>query len=149
MRMDERDSSAERTLHLEIPLLLPGVEDGQDQCVERLQESLLPVAGIRLAHVEREDGAAVLCMHYDPDLLSLNRVERLAREAGAAITERYRHESLHVLGMDCADCAVSLEHILRRTPGILNTAVSYAAEKMRVEYDATAISHEDVLRRIR
>ena len=147
--MDERNSSAERTLHLEIPLLLPGVEDGRDQCVERLQESLLPVAGIRLAHVERADGAAVLCLHYDPDLLSLDRVERLAREAGAAIAERYRHESLHVIGMDCADCAVSLEHILRRAPGMINTAVSYAAEKIRVEYDAEAISHEDVLRRIR
>ncbi|HLC06493.1 MAG TPA: cation-translocating P-type ATPase [Anaerolineales bacterium] len=146
--MDEA-RSVELTLHLEIPLLLPDVEDGRDQCVARLQESLLPIAGIRNAHVERDDGTAILCLHYDPNLLSLDRVQRLAREAGAAITERYRHATFRLIGMDCADCAASLEHILRRAPGVLNLNVSYAAERIRVEYDSTAITQESIVHRIR
>lgn len=139
----------EHTLHLELPLLLPDVDDGADHCVARLQESLMPIAGIRNAHVERHDGTAILCLHYDPNLLSLDRVQRLARQAGAAITERFRHSTFHVIGMDCADCAASLEHILQRAPGMLNLSVNYAAEKIRVEYDSRVISQDAIVRRIR
>jgi Cd2+/Zn2+-exporting ATPase len=141
--------TAEHTLQLQIPLLLPEVEDAADQCVERLQERLMPIVGIRSSHVRRDDDSAVLCLHYDPNLLSLDRVQRLAREAGAAITERYHHETLRMLGMDCADCAASLEHILRRTPGMLSVNVNYAAEKMRVEYDSDALAQQDIVRRVR
>jgi Cd2+/Zn2+-exporting ATPase len=147
--MTDEARLGEQTLELQIPLLLPDVENAADQCVERLQERLSRIAGIRDSHVKRDDGAAVLCLHYDPNLLSLDRVQRLAREAGAAIAERYHHETLRMIGMDCADCAVSLEHILRRTPGMLNVYVNYAAERMRVEYDASAIAQEDIVRRIR
>jgi Cd2+/Zn2+-exporting ATPase len=138
----------EKTVQLDIPVLLPGVEDEQDQCVERLQEQIAARRGIEKAHIDRKNGQAFLCLHYDPELVSLAQVRRWAEEAGAAVTDRYRHETLHIRDMDCADCAVSIEHILGRVDGVLDVSVNYAAEKMRVEFDSTVLQLQDVVRRV-
>ncbi len=43
------------TVQLEIPILLPGVEDECDQCVTRLIERLSQRKGVGQVHVERKD----------------------------------------------------------------------------------------------
>ena len=136
-------------LSLELPILLPQIDDERDQCVERLQEQLKQHKGIEAVHLRSQDGQALLCLHYDPDLVSLERVERLATGTGATVTERYRHETLRVTSMDCADCAASIEHILQRVPGVLVASVNYAAEKMRIEYDRAQVSHKEIVQRMR
>lgn len=136
-------------LSLELPILLPRIEDERDQCVERLQEQLKQRKGIEAVHLRSQDGQALLCLHYDPDLVTLERVQRLATGAGATVTERYQHETLRVTSMDCADCAASIEHILQRVPGVLVASVNYAAEKMRIEYDRTQVSHTAIVQRMR
>ncbi|RMF84989.1 MAG: cadmium-translocating P-type ATPase [Nitrospinota bacterium] len=139
----------EKILQLEIPVLLPAIADNRDQCVERLTERIANYyKGITRVHVDRKDGEALLCLHYDPNLVSLEWVRRVAEEAGAEVTRRYQHETLPVTGMDCPDCAGSLEHLLGRMDGIIDVAVNYAAEKMRVEYDTTLITHEEIVRRV-
>ncbi len=136
----------EKTLQLNIPVVLPGVKDETDQCVQRLIERLQHHRGIHQVHIKKQNGEALLCLHYDPNLISLEKLRRLSRDVGADISHRFRHETLAIGGMDCADCALSIEHTLKRQPGILAVSVSYAAEKMRVEYDSTQISHRDIVR---
>lgn len=131
-------------LRLDLPVLLPEVDDERDQCVERLQEALAHQRGIDRAHIDREEGQAVLCLHYEPNLVPLERVRRMAEDAGADISRRFKHETFHVRGMDCGDCAASLEHILGRKPGMVNVQVSYAAERMRVEFDASQLSLAEI-----
>ncbi|NUM74645.1 cadmium-translocating P-type ATPase [candidate division KSB1 bacterium] len=138
----------EKELQLEIPLLLPEVEDEKDQCVERLLERVQSHRGIAKAHVDRKNGQACFCLHYDPNLVSLQQVQRWAKEAGAEVANRYKHESFRITDMDCGDCAASIEHILQRLNGVINVSVSYAAEKMRAEYDSTLITHENIVKRI-
>lgn len=140
--------AAEKTLQLEIPLLLPQVENEKDQCVERLLERMRMRKGIRQAHVERENHKANLCLHYDPALVALNQVQRWAEQEGAAVSSRYRHELLRITDMDCGNCATSIEHILGRVKGVITVSVNYAAEKMRVEYDGTLVTHENIVKRI-
>ncbi len=136
----------EKTLQVDIPVLLPGVKDETDQCVARLIERLQHLRGVHQVHIKKQNGEALLCLHYDPNLISLEKLRRLAREAGAEISNRFHHETLQIGGMDCADCALSIEHTLKRQPGIITVSVSYAAEKMRVEYDSSKISHRDIVR---
>ncbi len=76
-------------------------------------------------------------------------VRRWAELAGAEISDRYRHETLRLTGMDCGDCAGSIEHLLGRLPGVVEVAVSYASERMRIEYDATTTSHDEIVERVR
>ncbi len=135
-------------LQLEIPLLLPHIPDEYDTCVTRLQETLLARRGVSQAHITRENEVAHLCLHYDPDLVSLAEVRRAAEQVGAALTDRYRHESLPIDDMDCADCALVIEHSLQRLNGVLSARVNYAAGRVWFEYDTAVVRQRGIVRRI-
>jgi Cd2+/Zn2+-exporting ATPase len=147
--LDEEVNMAEETIQIEIPLLLPGVEDEHDRCLHRLEGALKNQKGIVKAHLETEHTPVDLCLHYDPNLLSLAEVRRLAERAGAQIVERYHHAMLDVEGMDCSDCALVLEHGLERMDGVLAVNVNYPAQKMRVEYDSHKIRRGAIEKRVR
>ncbi len=134
-------------LALDLTLVLPHIPDERDSCVERLI-SLLKGQNIDRAHVVHEDGKARLCLHYDSDRIGLAEVRQLVTSAGAAIDKRYVHESLRIEGMDCPTCANVIEHALGRLEGVLEAKVSYAAERLRLEYDSERTSHRAVKRRI-
>ena len=134
-------------LALDLALVLPGIPDERDACVARLT-SLLQSEDIGQAHVIREDGKARLCLHYNFERISLAEVRQLAAAAGASISKRYVHESLRIDGMDCPICANVIEHALSRLDGVLEAKVSYAAERLRLEFDSEKTSHKAVERRI-
>ncbi|MAC56166.1 MAG: cadmium-transporting ATPase [Gimesia sp.] len=138
----------QKKLKLEIPILLPDIDHHDDQCVERLQNQLKDHKGVEHAHVDQSNHETVLCLHFDPNLITLEQVNRFAKQAGADLTAQFKHETLRITNMDCADCASSIEHILGRLQGVISVSVNYAAEKMRVEYDVTVILHDAIVRRI-
>ncbi len=139
----------EATLHIRLPVLLPHVQDEGDQCVQRLNEWLLNRNGIEQSHIERENGEAVVCLHYDANLVSLLDVRRLAEQAGAAVANRYHHELIPIEGMDCSDCVVVLEHGIGRMDGVLAANASYTVQVLQVEYDAQKTSRAAIERRVR
>jgi len=139
---------SEKTIELEIPQLLPGVEDEHDECLARLETALQNKGGLTRAHLEREKQPAALCLHYDPNVLTLAEVKRLAEKAGMQIAKRYHHQTLSIDGMDCSDCARVIEHSLGRMEGVLTVNVNYPAQKMRVEYDTQKISHSAIEKRL-
>lgn len=134
-------------LQLELSVVLPDVADERDACVERLTR-LLQAEGLEKVHLAREDGSARLCLHYDPQRFSVSRVRELAQAAGAKISNRYRHESLRIDGMDCATCATVIEHALSRMEGVLEASMSYAAERLSLEFDSEKIGRTVIVRRI-
>jgi len=140
---------SEATLQLEISVVLPHIEDKRDRCVGRLTELMAGHKGIQQAHVERENGQALVCLHYDPNLLTLEGVRRLAQRAGAQITDRFHHVHLPIEGMDCSDCVTVLEHAVGRLDGVLTVSVNYAAQSMRVEFDGQQVNQAAIERRVR
>ena len=69
------ESLVEDTIQLDIPILLPELENPQDDCIGRLEHALLQKRGISQVHVT--DGSTPqLCLHFDPNLISLQSVER-------------------------------------------------------------------------
>ncbi len=138
----------EVTAELDLQLVLPGLPS-DDACVDRLERALAAQRGVLQAHVEREKTPITLCLHYNPDVLSLAEVERLGKRAGASIGERYRHEILTVDGMDCSDCALVIEHGLRRVDGMVSAQANYAAQTVRVEYDGRKLGRVGVEARLR
>ncbi len=135
-------------LQLSFPTVLPGVESEHDGCIERLSERLRGQTGIAEVHVDSESGKPQLCLHYNPNLVTLEKLERLARDEGAAITQRFKHETLAIAGMDCASCAAGIEHIVRKVPGILNVNVNYPTSKMKVEYDSTQTGRDAIIKAV-
>jgi len=139
----------EKTIELEIPLLLPGIENEKDECLVRLETSFQNYKGILRAHIERDKSPVDLCLHYDPNLLTLSDVKRLAERAGAQIINRFHHDSISIENMDCSDCARVIEHSLGRMDGVLSINVNYPAEKMWIEYDNQKINRASIEKRVR
>ena len=137
-----------QTLRLDLPLLLPEMDE-RDRCVHLLTERLAGVRGIGEAHIVRDNGTAQLCLHYDPNLVSLGRVQRLAESAGAAVTGRYRHEQMPFAGLDAADAALNLQQALADLPGMLHTSVSYAAGLLFVAYDSETLDRATIEKTVR
>jgi Cd2+/Zn2+-exporting ATPase len=133
---------------IEVNLLLPD-GNGCEPCLERLQRRVQSYRGIEEAHLDREGDTPRFCIHYDPNLISLDYIRALATEEGAHLEWRYRHETLPVAGLDCADCARTLESSIGRLAGVLWVSVNFAASSLAVEYDAQQLNRPDILSRIR
>lgn len=134
-------------LSLNLALVLPDIPDERDACIGRLID-MLQVRGLEKAHVKEEDGKSVLCLHYDATHFNLAQVRRMAQASGARISARYQHELMRIEGMDCSSCATVIEHSLQRIDGVLEAAVSYAAERMRLEYDTEKVSRKGIVLRL-
>lgn len=139
----------EETIKLEIPVLLPGVENDRDECLSRLENSLQNHKGILRAHLEREKNPVDLCLHYDANYLNLEEVKRMAAQAGTQLINQYHHDTIPIMGLDCSDCVIVLEHSVKRMDGVLSVNVSYVAEKMWVEYDHRKINRRAIENRVR
>ncbi|ODT04481.1 MAG: cadmium-translocating P-type ATPase [Gemmatimonadetes bacterium SCN 70-22] len=153
-----------RSTRLDLPLLLPDVTDARDACVARLMHLLEkrsdivsvhlvqpgdalpddepPLEELRPAANTTPNGAsgAQLCLHYDAERLSLAQIEKLARLAGAQLTDRFAHEVIPIHLVGAEDEGRRIEASLRRLPGVTTAAVSLAGQVARVEYDRRRIS---------
>ncbi len=123
-----------KTTQLELNLLLPDINP-DDDCVQILTERLAHRRGIEKVHIVQEDDESQLCLHFDPNLISLGEVKRVAQDSGATITERYRHEQIPFRGLRTADAADNLGDTLSKTEGVLHANVNYAAGLIFIAYD--------------
>lgn len=129
-------------LRLEVPVLLP--QEDCPRCLRELQEALHAHKGVTHVHFEESGPSGKLCLHYDPRLISAQQVEEEARRAGLRIKERYGHLNIPVEGLDCGDCARTLEEGTRRLPGILHASVAFLAGMLSVEYDRQLTTREAI-----
>jgi len=134
-------------LELQLGLVLPGIPDERDSCIQRLTD-LLQAQGLEKVHVLAHDGELCLCLHYDPARFSLQQVRGMAQASGAQFSRRYQHELMQIEGMDCPTCATVIEHALQRLDGVLEASVSYAAERLRLEYDTQKVTRKAVVARL-
>lgn len=128
----------------DIPLVLPGVADAADACVERIIGRLRPRAGVDEVHVlpATADQPAKLCIHYDPDALSLSTVRAEVSAAGAEIASQYGHILWQIAGLH-ARRARTIGDRLAQLPGVLETNVNPAG-LVRIEFERATIT-EDAL----
>ena len=133
------------TTQLDLNLVLPGHPPEADTCLDSLKQKLAQTRGVEKAHLKKTNGKAELCVHYDPDLLTLDGLERAATEAGAEVQDRYKHETMRLGDLHCTDCAGSIEAVTRRLDGVLNVSANYAAEKMSVTYDTQTVDRERIV----
>ncbi len=133
----------ETKVKLELNLVLPQI-DAADDCASHLTQHLSAQRGISQAHITQEHGSAQLCLHYDPNLISLASVERLAKETGAEVSSRYRHEQIAFSGLNVADAALAVQRQLEALPGMLHANVNYAAGLIFLAYDTQQLSAASV-----
>lgn len=136
-------------LRLDIPVLLPEIPDAKDACVDRLVAEIKNRPGVEAAHVTEPDssGDTKLCVHYDPDVMSLSRLREIVRSTGASITDRFGHGIWDVEGITHQRRARAVEDRLRELDGLIEADVT-AAGAVRVEFDRSRTSQEEILNRL-
>ena len=135
---------------INLDILLPEVPDERDECVNRIIASLQNKRGIEKVHVVPEDGnkKAQLCFHYNPNEISITKIEQLAKKAGAEITEHYGHLLIEVSGVRHPRHARIIEAQLRRQKGIQNVSVS-GTGFIQLEFNKEATSEETIIEQIK
>ncbi|TXB62304.1 MULTISPECIES: heavy metal translocating P-type ATPase [Phaeodactylibacter] len=135
-----------KKLKIKIPVLLPSLPDQKDNCVDRLVESLTGEAGIEYVHIEQAE-PSLICIHYQPELITLSKVKQIASRTGAALTHRFRHTLLNVKGVRHQRHARRIEVALLEKAGILEAVVSVSGV-LRLEWDSEIIGEKEVFETI-
>jgi len=133
---------------IEVRLILPQGSDCQ-ACLARLQQAVQRYHGVEVTHLDDEADRPRLCIHYDPASVSADYIRAIAAEEGAILAWRYRHETLEIEGMDCADCAHTLETGVARLEGVVWASANFAAETLTVEYDGEQVGRPTIVSRVR
>ena len=137
--------SAPEKLRLDLPLVLPGVDDAEDRCVGRLTDALTGRPGIEEAHIVGAGGGSPqLCVHFDPNEITFGRVRELVQSVGVQLASRYAHLVFRSNGPLHARSARRVADGLRSVPGVLEADVA-ASGALRIEYDRSKVSEQTLL----
>lgn len=141
MKVRQIAAGNHKPLQIDIPLLLPDAPDAADACTERLVVELTGRDGVSWVHVLAADGdqPAKLCIHHDPEILSLGRIKEIAEGAGAQVTKHFGRVLWQLEGVTSARRARTVTEHLLRQPGVQEATVS-AGGAVRIEFDRTLTS---------
>ena len=160
------------TFRVDLPLILPEVGDAQDECVARLISLLEARDGVSRVHVVREGNAfpddvvaaekrigapdsaplqtePQLCLHYDPERLTIAKLTSLIHLAGAEVRQTYGHAMFAFRAIGSEDDGQRIEDELRSLPGVTSASVSFPAQVARVEFHLDQIDRVEIERRMR
>lgn len=129
------------TQTLQLPILLPSDTDCE-RCIARLQAELVRIKGVTGAAVN--NARTSIRIDYDPDLVTLSRIETEARMIGANIAARIDHQTLELRDLDCPDCAATIEKDVSALPGVIWARANFAAARIHVEFERGKTSLADI-----
>lgn len=132
-------------MKINLDIILPDVPDEKDACILRIIRELENKKGIDKIHVipEKEHAKPQLCFHYDPNQVSVEQVEKIARQAGAKITDRYKHILVEVEGIRHQRQTKLIEAALKHKSGVLSVAAS-AGGMVLIEFDTAQIGQDTI-----
>ena len=135
-----------KKLQIEIPIILPGVPDDKDPCVQNFIKVIRQEKGVEEVHVlEAENGTVPkLCFHYDPNQISISRIRQLAKHVGTSVTEGIGHQLLEVKGVRHTRHARAIEQSMRKLEGMLEISISLSG-MVRVEYNRSFLNDSMVI----
>lgn len=113
-----------------------------ENCLQRLEESVRGLPGVAAITFDRRGTVATL--EYDPSTTSPAAVEEILQYEGGALESTYVHDEFPIEGMDCADCAATLERGVSRMNGVQWATVNFAGGRMSVEYAAEQTNRETI-----
>lgn len=141
----QRNDGVRDKAQFDLPLLLPDLPDAVDACVGRLIDRLRRRTGVDEVHVQPAtvEAPAKLCIHYDPQILSLASIRNEVHAAGAEIAQQFGHVLWQGDGTLHARRARTIGDRLARIPGVLEAEVNPAGA-VRVEFERAKITENQI-----
>lgn len=116
-------------------------------CAHRLADEIRALPGV--ANVKVDSSSAVLNIAYDPSRTSPDMVTGGTGEAAQKLARDFSHCTYRISGMDCANCAASIEKAVGSLPGVVSASVNFPAARLRVEHHPDTPDAERIMRRVR
>lgn len=136
-------------LTLDIPVILPDIPDHKDKCVSRLIGTLKGRDGVDRVHIKTDESKEPkLCIHFDPETISLKKIKTIAQQTGAKLHDIFGHMLVKVNGIRHSRDARSITRQLRDVDGVVDAYAS-ATGWIRLEYKKGDISREKLTKIIR
>jgi len=116
-----------------IPVTL---EEGDEaRCADLLLKTLTSHKGIGAVAFDSEHRS--INLKYDPQLVSLATVDRIAERTGVQLGQRFNRCELRMNGVSCRSCAAAIEHRLKGHDGIVWASANPPSRSLSLEYVGT------------
>ena len=89
-----------------------------------------------------------LCFHYNPAIISINKVEQLAKNAGAELTGHFGHLLIEAAGVRQPRHARAIENEIKNYRGVLHASVS-GTGFIQLEFNKESTSEENLVEQIK
>ena len=113
-------------------------------CVATVERNVRKLDGVREANVNF--ASERLTLVYDDSLLKASDVIARIRKAGYDVPEQTL--DLAIVGMDCVNCAQTVERSLRKVSGVIEANVNFATEHATVRL-TPGVSRDDLVSAVR
>lgn len=117
---------------LRLPVLIPSPVYCVE-CIHRLREAVEGLAGV--AFTEIDPAAATLTVVHDIDVISDDDLETTVRSLGLEVSSLVGHAAYRVTGLDCPDCARSIDKSVGYLDGVLSADLNFASGLLVIEFD--------------
>lgn len=124
------------TATIELPI------QGMDcaECASHIQRAISQVAGVESAEVLLS--AEKARVRLDPSRADISSLRRVVEQAGYRVpdtTDTAETVEFGIAGMDCAECASTVQRALAAVPGVRSATVLLSSEKALIERDPARV----------
>lgn len=111
-------------------------------CANRIEKTVSKMEGIKDANVNF--ATETLTVNYDDKVITKADIEQQVEKIGFKIEKNIQSHTYKIEGMHCSACASRVEKVTKKIPGVENSVVNFATEKLFISYDADSINFGDI-----
>lgn len=89
-----------------------------------------------------------LNINYDKNKVSIEQIEKAIEKAGYKGKLETVEKIMTIEGMTCAACAKTIERVTKKLPGVIESNVNIATEKLKIIYEPSVTDVSDIKRMI-
>ena len=130
--IEPSESASRHTHSLRLGLIVPS-QVNCARCVEKLRAGVESIDGVVSARLDAR--AATLTVVHDTSRLPEAAIEAEVRRLGMDLGKGVAHAAWRVIGLDCPDCARTVEKSARQIPGVISADLNFATGVLMMEYD--------------
>jgi Cu+-exporting ATPase len=113
-------------------------------CVSTVERSLKRLEGVGDVQVNLANERAIV--HFDPGSVTASAlVEQVERTGYGVVVDEL---DLAITGMDCANCASTVEKGLQRLEGVVSASVNLTTEHARIQYLPDLVSRREIVQQV-
>lgn len=113
-------------------------------CAIRIEKGLNKLEGVEAANVNF--ALEKTTVKFDSSVTNIEALQKKIKDLGYDVVKE--KAEFDITGMTCAACAARIEKGLNKTEGVSKATVNFALESASVEYDPSAVSIQDMIKKV-